>query len=254
MSFSDKVVLLTGASSGIGAETAVYLAKENAQLALVGRSAQKFENVVAKIRETGSEIEPLVILADITVDAERIVSETIDKFGRIDVLINNAGFAIPETLESFQAEHFDGMMATNVRAAIQLTQLAAPHLIEAKGNILNVSSAASLRPFVGYLSYSISKSAMDQFTKCVALELSPKGVRVNSVNPGFILTEFHANAGIPADQVESMLDAFAKLHPIGRIGTADDVVKAIAFITNNDLAPFITGVCMPVDGASSIHQ
>lgn len=93
---------------------------------------------------------------------------------------------------------------------------------------------------------------MDLFTKCVALELSPKGVRVNSVNPGFILTEFHANAGIPADQLESLMGGIAKMHPIGRVGTADDIVKAIAFITNNDLAPFITGDCMPVDGASSI--
>lgn len=254
MSFAGKVILLTGASSGIGAYLSVLLAKEGAQLSLVGRSAEKFEKVVAKIRETGTKYEPLVILADISVDAARVVSETVDKYGRIDVLINNAGFSVAGPLKSLDINDFDNIMSTNVRAAILISQLATPHLVQSKGNLLNISSIAGLRPYPGFLAYCVSKSAMDQFTKCAALELAPSGVRVNSINPGFIDNEFHVTNGIPADQYEQARENFAKLHPIGRVGTCDNVSQAAMFLINEKTASFITGVCMPVDGGASIAQ
>lgn len=108
MAFSDKIVLITGASSGIGAKCAEYYAKEGAKLALVGRNAEKFESVIEQIKESGVEMEPLVILADVSVDAERIISETIEKYGRLDILINNAGFMIPNQFETMQMADFDG--------------------------------------------------------------------------------------------------------------------------------------------------
>lgn len=108
MAFAGKVVLITGASSGIGAKCAEYYAKEEANLSLVGRNAEKFEGVVKRIKESGIETEPLVILADICVDAERVIKETIDKYGRLDILINNAGILIPATFDTMQMEDFDG--------------------------------------------------------------------------------------------------------------------------------------------------
>lgn len=108
MSFESKVILITGASSGIGAACAEYFAKEGALSALVGRSSEKFECLLGRIKESGVTIEPLVILADITVDAERIVAETIEKYNRLDILINNAGFGILGSIESTKMEEFDG--------------------------------------------------------------------------------------------------------------------------------------------------
>lgn len=184
MSFGGKVILITGASSGIGAACAEYFAKEGALLALVGRSAEKFEKVVEKIKANGIEEEPLVILADISVDAERIITETIEKYEKLDILINNAGIANYGDIETAKVEEFDSIMATNVRGVFELTQKAVPHLIESNGNIVNISSALSITPIPSMILYSMSKAALDQFTRCLAIGLASKGVRVNSVNPG----------------------------------------------------------------------
>lgn len=109
MAFVNKVVLITGASSGIGSKCAEYYAKEGALLALVGRNADKFESVIDRIKESGVETEPLVILADVSVDAKRIIDETISKYGRLDILINNAGLLIIGSIDAMQMQDFDGM-------------------------------------------------------------------------------------------------------------------------------------------------
>lgn len=114
MSFEGKTILITGASSGIGAATAKYFAKEGALLALVGRNEEKFENILEKIKEDGVETEPLVIIADVSIDAERIINETIEKYGSLDILFNNAGFGINGTIDDVKMEDFDAMMNTNV--------------------------------------------------------------------------------------------------------------------------------------------
>lgn len=244
MSSKGKVILITGASSGIGAACAEYFAKEGASLALVGRNAEKFAKVTEKIKENGIEEDPLIILADISVDSERIINETIEKYGRLDILINNAAFGIPGSIENTRIEDFDAIFNTNVRGTFLLTQLCVPHLIESKGNIINVSSVCGLRSFTGFLAYCMSKSALDQFTRCVALELaSPeKGVRVNSVNPGVIDTNFHDCLGLEkgSPQHDAVMEAYAQMHPIGRYGESEECVNAIAFLAN-DKAGFITG-------------
>lgn len=117
MSFEGKVILITGASGGIGRACAEYFAKEGALLSLVGRNAEKFEKVVEQIKQSGVDAEPLVILADISVDLTRIIKETIEKYGRLDVLINNAAFSIPGTIENTKVEDYDSVMATNVRGS-----------------------------------------------------------------------------------------------------------------------------------------
>ncbi|XP_031626587.1 uncharacterized protein LOC116342921 [Contarinia nasturtii] len=249
MSFEGKVILITGASSGIGAAAAEFFAKQGSLLALVGRNEERFSKVIDKIKESGVEAEPLVILADISVDYERIISETIERYGRLNVLINNAGFAIPGTIESTRTEDFDSIMSTNVRGTFLLTQLAVPHLIATKGNIVNVSSICGLRTFPSLLAYCMAKAALDHFSRIVAIDLAAKGVRCNAVNPGVIDTNFHDCLGFDKDSVEyaAIMDQYAKMHPIGRVGESDECVNAIAFLAS-DSAGFITGVNLPVDG------
>lgn len=250
MSFIGKVILITGASSGIGAACAEFFAKKGALLALVGRDEEKFERVVITINECGVEMEPLAIVADVTVEAERIISETIEKYGRIDILINCAGFASIGSIETTKMEEFDAIMACNVRAVFELTQLAAPHLIESKGNIVNVSSICSLRAFKNCISYSISKAALDHLTRCAAMELQQKGVRVNCVNPGFIDTGSHSIAKDiewGSDEHDESVETSSETHPMGRIGQVQDCVNAISFLAK-DSSTFVTSITLSVDG------
>lgn len=169
MSYEGKVILITGASSGIGAVCAEYFAKEKALLALNGRNAEKFEILIQKIKESGVELEPLVILADVAVDAERIIAETIEKYGHLDILINNAGYCTYGTLETLKMEDYDAIMATNVRGPVELTKFAVPYLIESKGNIVNVSSIGGLIPVPLAFAYSMAKATLDQFTKVFSI-------------------------------------------------------------------------------------
>lgn len=131
-----------------------------------------------------------VIPADVTKEAdnENLISETIKKYNRLDVLINNAGILESGTIETTNLEQFDRVMSTNIRSIYYLTMLAVPHLIKTQGNIVNVSSVNGIRSFPGVLAYNVSKAAVDQFTRCVALELALKNVRCNSVNPGVTVT------------------------------------------------------------------
>jgi len=246
MSFTGKVVLITGASSGIGAGTAEHLSKLCASLALVDCNEIKLEEVVNKL--TGTPI--LKIVADVTIDAKRIIDETIAHFGRLDVLVNSAGIVAMSSIESTSMVDYDKIMKTNVRSVYELTTYAVTHLIETKGNIVNVSSVNGIRSFPGLLAYCMSKAALDQFTKCVSLELAPKGVRVNSVNPGVIKTNIHRSMGMSEEEYNLYLEKCKITHPLGRAGEVPEVASAIAFLAN-DGASFITGTLLSVDGGKA---
>lgn len=248
MDFSDKVVLITGASSGIGAAAAVYLAKLGGQLVLVGRNVEKLQETAAKIQAVKGKT-PLALQADMTndQDVKRVVDDTIKKYGKINVLINNAGVLETGTIENTSMEQYDRVMNTNVRGVYQLTMLAVPYLKATKGNIVNVSSVNGIRSFPGVLSYNISKAAIDQFTRCVALELALKGVRCNSVNPGVIVTDIHKRGGMNDETYAKFLEHCRTTHALGRVGQVEEVAYAIAFLAS-DHASFTTGVNLPVDG------
>merc|ERR1719184_508188 len=134
-----------------------------------------------------------------------------------------------------------------MRSVLHLSMLAVPHLIETQGNIVNVSSVNGIRSFPGVLAYNISKAALDQFTRCVALELAPKKVRVNSVNPGVIVTELQKMGGLDEEKYAKFLEHSKTTHALGRAGEVLEVAKAIGFFASED-ASFSTGVTLPVDG------
>ncbi|CAH2094145.1 unnamed protein product [Euphydryas editha] len=238
MSFKNKIVLITGASSGIGAAAAISFAKEGANVALVGRNEQKLQKVKEECAKTGNV--PFVVRADVSNDQDvmRIIEETIEKFGKINVLVNNAGMiGFDGILSDNIMSMFDSIMKTNLRAAVYMTHLAAPHLIKSKGNIINISSIAGkktskIRPMV---SYTASKAALDHFTRNVAAELAPHGVRVNSISPGPVKTDILINAGVNSSMVD-----IEKMLPLGRISDSQEIADLILFLAS-DKAKAITG-------------
>lgn len=251
--FEGKVVLVTGASSGIGAATAVQFSQAGASVVLVGRNEENLEDVRTQCKSAGSG-DHFVIIADLRDPAqvESVVTKTIAKFNRLDVLVNNAGAGRYGGIQDFTMEDFDWIMNLILRSVVQLTKLATPHLIKTKGNIVNVSSVAGLNAFAGVSTYCMSKAALDQFTKCTALDLGPSGVRVNSVNPAVIVTEFHKALGMSDKDYEEYLANCSRSYPLKRAGKAEEVASAILYLASERSAAFITGVLFPVSGGKHI--
>lgn len=212
MNFDGKVILITGASSGIGAHISPHLAKLGGKVAIVGRNEKRLNDVADEIKKSGSPT-PLPIVADITKDTQRIINETIKHFGKLDVLVNNAGILKHDSIEHFDIGVFENIFNTNVKSVLILTNLAVPFLEKTKGNIVNVSSVAGLRPVKELLSYCISKAALDQFTQCTALDLAARHIRVNSVNPAFVKTPILQTVGVPEDQMEQVIEGFKAKYP-----------------------------------------
>ncbi|XP_047022415.1 3-oxoacyl-[acyl-carrier-protein] reductase FabG-like isoform X1 [Helicoverpa zea] len=248
--FANKVVLVTGASSGIGAETAIQFAKLEAKLVLTGRNKDNLAQTAKQCEEASpKKLTPLSVVADIDneADVERLMNETISNFKQLDVLVNNAGIMQMGSIEDTSLVQYDSIMNTNVRGPYYLTMLATPHLIKTKGNIVNVSSVAGLRSFTNVLAYCMSKAALDQFTRCVALELAGKGVRVNAVNPGVIETGIHLRGGVSEEDYAAYLEKCKETHALGRTGTTKEVANTIIFLASEG-ASNITGATIAVDG------
>ncbi|KAI8497372.1 hypothetical protein Bbelb_246780 [Branchiostoma belcheri] len=246
----EKVAIITGASSGIGKGTAVEFAQLGAHLALTGRNQENLQATAKACVEAGTpEDKILLVIGDICEEQvqKNLVEQTVQKFGKIDVLVNSAGIAHLASIETTDMAEYDKLMNVNVRSMVALTQLCVPHLIKTKGSIVNVSSVNGMRAFAGLLAYCMSKSAVDQFTRCVALELASKQIRVNSVNPGVIITDVHRRAGLDEERYEKFLEHSKTTHALGRVGDVSEVAKTIAFLASSD-ASFITGAQVPVDG------
>lgn len=250
MDFTGKVILITGASSGIGANCACYLAKLGGKIALVGRNETRLNDIVGQIKANGSP-EPLAIAGDVTTDAESIINKTISHFGKLDVLVNCAGIARHTPFVESNISLYDEMMNVNVRSAVLLSGLAVQHLEKTKGNIVNVSSIASLVVLKNMTFYCMSKAALDQFTKNISVELGPQGIRVNSVNPGIVDTPIFQASGINDEQKVKMLSEIASQSPLRRYAEASDVTYAIAYLASN-LASCVTGIQLCVDGGATV--
>lgn len=239
MSFKDKVVIITGASSGIGASTAVLFSKEGAHVVIVGRNEAKLKVVTAQCEEIGRT--PLTIKADVSNDDEvkSIINQTIEKFGKIDVLVNNAGFIkLGTILDGSFLDVYESLYKTNLRAVIQLTTLAAPHLIKTKGNIINISSVGGQKVVkADFAPYGLTKSGLNFFSYSAAIELAPHGVRVNTISPGPVHTDIWDNSKLDSRVLQNIDYKVA----LDRISTSDEVGNLILYLAS-DKAVAITGV------------
>jgi NAD(P)-dependent dehydrogenase (short-subunit alcohol dehydrogenase family) len=238
----DKVVIITGASSGIGRAAALLFAKKGSKVVAVGRN----EKELNALRD---EVEIKVQLADVreNTQVEKLVNDTIDSFGQIDVLVNAAGILLNGTIEDTKLEDWDKMMNVNLRSVFFLMQKCVPHLEKTKGNIVNVSSVAGIRAFPNVLAYCVSKAAIDQLTRCSALELAPKKIRVNAVNPGVVVTNLHKRGGMDDEKYKEFLENSKRTHPIGRVGEASEIAELIYYLASKKAA-WITGATYSIDG------
>ena len=244
---ASKVALVTGATSGIGRATALRFAESGASVVAVGRNEKALNEVTEEIRARGGVAQ--AIQADVTKDsaAEQIITQTIEKFSTLDVLVNAAGHIANGTIVDTSLADWDAMLNVNLRAAFQLMQRAVPFLSKTRGNIVNVSSVTGLRAFPGVLAYCVSKAALDQLTRCAALELAAQGVRVNAVNPGVVVTEIHKRGGMNDEKYSAFLEHSKSTHPLGRVGEAREVAELIFYLAS-ERAAWITGATYSIDG------
>jgi len=245
---SGKSALVTGGGSGLGRAIAQTFAAAGAGVMIAGRRKEPLEETAAahpgRIHCVAGDVtrEP---------DRQRIVAESERALGGLDILVNCAGILESGTLEGTSLEAWDRAMDINVRSVFALTRLALPALLARRGCILNLSSVAGLRPYPGVLAYCVSKAAVDQMTRCLAVELAPRGVRVNALNPGVVVTNLHLAGGMGQSDYEAFLERGKATHPLGRVGQPDDVA-AIALFLASDRASWITGGTFSVDGGRAL--
>ncbi|KAK0422405.1 hypothetical protein QR680_007552 [Steinernema hermaphroditum] len=248
------VAVITGASSGIGRATALLFAEKGYHLSLSGRNEEALNEVQKECVGKGVAAENIVLtlgdISDKTI-AKSLIDRTLEKFGKIDSLVNAAGIIVNGTVADTPLQEYDHQMNINVRSIVQLTQMAIPHLIKAKGSVVNVSSVTGTNAFPGVTYYCMSKAAIDQFTKCLALELASTGVRVNAVNPGVIITQVHKRGGMNDEAYAAFLEKCKTTHALGRAGEAREVAQGIYYLAS-DMSSFTTGHLLAIDGGRGI--
>lgn len=242
---TGKVAVVTGASKGIGASIAKHLAAEGAAVVVNYASSKSgADKVVSEITSAGGKA--VAVQADVAkkADIERLFAETKKSFGATDILVNNAGIYEFGPLEQISEEHFHKQFNTNVLGLILTTQEALKHFNGDGGSVINISSVVGVNPMPNAAVYSATKAAVDAVTKSLARELGAKKIRVNSINPGLILTEGVQTAGIAGSDFEK--NAVAQT-PLGRAGQPQDVATVATFLASED-SGWITGETFLVAG------
>lgn len=248
MDFTDRVVIVTGASSGIGAASAILFATHGAKVTLVGQNQERLHAIKAKC-EAARGHPMLSIALDLTAQGscETVVSKTAETFGRIDVLVNCAGKALLTSMFDHSMEVFDEIIKLNLRVPYQLTQLSVPYLIKTKGNVVNIIGAQWKQVRHGFMPFSIAKAGLDRFTKSAAVELASEGIRVNSVLPGMTRTNFMNNFNIEDDMLDYYYNFLADDIPNSKVIEPEEIAKMVVFVAS--------GMCPNLNGASmGVHS
>jgi 3-oxoacyl-[acyl-carrier protein] reductase len=249
MKLTGKVAVVTGASKGIGAAIAKRLAADGASVVVnYASSREGAEEVVAEITQAGGKAIAVGASVANQPDIDRLFTETQNAFGKVDILVNNAGIYSFGPLEQVTAGEYNRLFDTNVLGLLLTTKAALPHFPAEGGSVVNISSVVSTLAPPTTAVYSSTKGAVDTITKALAKELGPRKIRVNSVNPGFVVTEGTHSAGIAGGDFER--NAVAST-PLGRAGQPDDIAPPVSFLASDD-ARWITGETIIVSGGAGI--
>ena len=248
MSLRDRVVIVTGGGGGIGLAAARGFAAQGAHVLITGRRAARLEEITRSERR----IESFIADAGNPLDAQRTIDRAIDLWGRVDVLINNAGAGAPMALADTTLEHIHSIYAVNTIGPTLLAAAAASHLVRSRGSIINVSSSLGTKAVAGFADYGASKAALEHLTRCWALELAPKGVRVNAVASGPVETDFlQERMGFSESEAEAVRAQERSLIPLGRRGIPEDVARWIVALASSD-ADWVTGQVFNIDGGFTL--
>jgi NAD(P)-dependent dehydrogenase (short-subunit alcohol dehydrogenase family) len=243
-----KVALVTGAAMGIGRSTAVLLAKEGARVVLADIDEQNAKESSRQIEGAGGQAYFVRTDVSKSEDVEAAVNAAVETFGSIDVLHNNAAVALGETVVDTTDELWNRVLDVNLGGIYRGCKYAIPHMIRnGGGSIINSSSVQALRGFAGWAAYAASKGGIISLTQQVALEYAKHNIRVNCIAPGTIMTPMNEKLFEEAEDPESLIETWNRMHPIGRFGQPEEVAEAILFLAS-DASSFVTGHCLVVDG------
>jgi NAD(P)-dependent dehydrogenase (short-subunit alcohol dehydrogenase family) len=251
MRLQERVALITGGTSGIGEATALLFAREGARVAIVGRNRERGIDVCNRIQQTGAEA--IFLPADVSSasDCERCVQETLRRFGRIDILFNNAGVFYPQTALECSEREWDEQIAVNLKGTFLMSKFVLPGMIARhSGVIVNNASGWGIVGGDHAVAYCASKGGVVLMTKAMAIDHGRQGIRVNCVCPGDVDTPM-----LPADAKKRGLNwndyiAGCANRPLGRVGTVDEIAKAVLFLASDD-SSFMTGAALVVDGGGT---
>lgn len=240
-----KVAIITGGTRGIGLATAKKFIEENAIVVIFGSKKETVDKALSQLKEAFPKKEILGFYPSLIDESElkEVFNKIKEKFGHIDIIVNNAGISSKTKIDDYSEEEYDKISNLNIKSVFMVSKVAVPYLKQSKGVILNTSSMVSIYGQPSGVMYPTSKYAVNGITKSLARELAPFGIRVNAVAPGIIETDMVKN--LPKEMIEPLIKSI----PIGRIGKPEDVANAFLFLAS-DMASYITGVILSVDGLS----
>jgi len=247
MRFSNKSILVTGAASGIGAASATRFAQEGASVLLCDINEKGLADVSNQIRGAGGHAETQLLDVRDSQQCAAAVARAQQLFGGLDVLANIAGIALCKHVTDITDDEWRRLVDINLNGVFFMTRAALPLLVERKGNIVNMSSSAGLVGQAYNSAYCATKAAVTMFTKSLALEYAKRGVRVNAVCPGGVLTPLMQNFSIPADADQSLM---LRLFPLLDMGQPEEIAAAVAYLASAE-ARYITGIALPIDGGQT---
>jgi len=246
MRLKGKTIIITGGGSGIGLACTKLFSNEGAQVAIFGRRQDRLN---ATVKEAGSQV--LAVAGDLMVnsDLDDLVSKTLKAFGKIDIVVNNGGIFSGSSVHETKDEDWNTIMNTNINSVFQLTKRVLPHMMKRKaGTFVHIASILGLVAAPGVAAYNVSKGALLQFNRSIAMEYGSLGIRSNAVCPGLVKTEMTED--LMKDE-ELMLE-WSKDYPIGRFGVPEDIASACLYLASDE-SSFVTGVALPVDGGFTAH-
>ena len=248
MKLNDKVALITGGSLGLGKATAMLFAKEGAKVVITGRTEKTLLEAVEEAKKDGIELDHLVSDVSKEDDCKNAVDYTVNKYGKLDILFNNAGVLYLGTTHETDTDIWDKTFDINVKGTYMMSKYSIPQMLnQGHGCIINNSSVLGLKAVPGVAAYNATKGAVTQLTRSMALEYADKGIRVNAICPGTIETPMvDAMFDSMPDRQEAE-ELFKSFHPIGRLGKPAEIAHAVLFLCDDNIK-FMTGNMLSVDG------